>query len=105
MGLRISVYRNDLPDSTNWGISFRSNVLTVVNVEGPFDPDNQAPAVLLVKGNIESSPPKLVPVEDNDQWTMFGGNYGGTSDSRFADAVEQLCGIRANIVPIHDRVE
>lgn len=105
MGLRISVYRDDLPDCTKGGVTSRRSDLTVVNVDGPFEPTADAPAVMLFHGNIKTALPKLVPVGLEGKWTMFGGNYAGTSDSRFADAVERLCGVRANIVPVHDRVE
>jgi hypothetical protein len=37
---------------------------------------------------------------------MFGGNYAGTSDSRFKDAVENLIGTRFyGAIPVHDRYE
>jgi hypothetical protein len=36
---------------------------------------------------------------------MMGGNYGGTSDSRFNEAVQHITGFRPGVVPIHDRYE
>jgi hypothetical protein len=106
MGLIVSVYRDaEGYDCTNGGISASHIRLCVVNVDGPFEPSDDCPAVILKPGNIPKALPKLVPEEDQEHWTMFGGNYAGTSDSRFSDAVERMCGIRAGIVPIHDRVE
>jgi hypothetical protein len=36
---------------------------------------------------------------------MFGGNYAGTSDSRFGEAVKEMIGHKYGPVGIHDRVE
>jgi len=108
MGLNVSVYRNSEfgeYDCTNGGISSANNCLNVVNCDGPFDPKDDRPAVMIVDDRPCGRPyPKLVPAvfdEDTETWErakgwfMFGGNYGGTSDSRF----------EYNILPIHDRVE
>lgn len=111
MGLLLNVYRNDFGDCTNRGVSSKVSTVCVVNVEGPFEPNEEHPAVVLVDDRpVGNRPyPKLVPLElrDSGKWTMFGGNYAGTSDSRFADAVEKLLGsnIRLDVLPIHDRVE
>ena len=105
MGLRINVYRDaDGVDCTAGGVSSRYSSLTVVNVEGPVEPNECAPAVKLVKGALGSV--RLVPVEAGDRHTMFGGNYGSTSDSRFSSAVERILGHRFyGAVAIHDRIE
>lgn len=106
MGLILSVYRPaDFGecDCTNGGISASHDRLTVTNVDGPFDPSPDAPAVYLEKGPLGAI--RLKSPTNDGRWTMFGGNYAGTSDSRFNDAVERLIGYRAGVVPIHDRVE
>jgi hypothetical protein len=36
---------------------------------------------------------------------MFGGNYAGTSDSRFAEACEALIGFNPGAVRVFDRYE
>jgi len=108
MGLNVGVYRNaefNGYDCTNGGISFANNSLNVVNADGPFDPSDTSPAVMIVDDRPCGKPyPKLVPAVFNEVtetwerakgWFMFGGNYGGTSDSRFEH----------RILPIHDRVE
>lgn len=113
MGMLISVYRNaELnSDCSNFGISKQFTRLCVVNVDGPFKPDINAPAVRLeqhVKGCL-----RLVPViQAGAGWqnapghAMMGGNYGGTSDSRFCDICEILLGHRFyGLVAIHDRYE
>lgn len=109
MGLRAQIYRGSLGDCSNGGISGRVNEVTIINVEGPFDPTPEAPAVRLVRGNIWGSV-KIV-VEDDDSrgpervGPMFGGTFVATSDSRFADAVDKLIGTRGGAVALHDRYE
>ncbi|MCK8673965.1 hypothetical protein M1M07_23005 [Rhodococcus sp. HM1] len=67
-------------------------------------------------GFIEGSYAALVGVEWNAELgryelgqagrvVMFGGNYAGTSDSRFSELSEQYLGHRSAILPIHDRIE
>jgi len=110
MGLIVSVYRNAESnyDCTNGGISSRFTRLTLINVEGPFEPTANAPAALLLSNHFNTV--RIVPADENGEqikgWTMFGGNYASTSDSRFGEAVEKINGIRyPGAVPIHDRIE
>ena len=109
MGLLVSVYRNsELGDCTNNGLSNKHNKFCVVNVEGPFNPSDDAPAVKLASGPYNSV--RLIPVEliENKSWVMFGGNYAGTSDSRFSEAVNETIGydkMSNGVVKIFDRVE
>ena len=108
MGIKVSVYRDNGPDCSNNGPSVFFNHFTVVNIDGPSEPDNTAPAVLLIDKRETGKPnPKLVPADDygNGAWLMFGGNYAGTCDSRFADAMEKLTGVRMGICKVHDRIE
>lgn len=105
MGLIVSVYRNSGTDCTNGGVTARSTHLTLTNVDGPFQPTPDAPAAKLVlrsTGNLT-----VVPDGLEGKWTMFGGNFVYTSDSRFSKAVETLGGTKAGGYPIavHDRVE
>lgn len=108
MGLLISVYKNsEFGDCTNGGVSSKTNKLCVVNVEGPFEPSEDAPAVKLLSGPYDTA--RLVPVEilESEKHFMFGGNYGSTSDSRFNRAVSDVMGydMMIDIVKIFDRVE
>lgn len=109
MGLIVSVFRSDLGDCTNGGISSTTNKLTLVNVEGPFKPSDDAPAAVLVKGpTLDPKDINVVvkPLDYKKKWYMFGGNFAHTSDSRFHEAVAQIAGVRINAaVKIHDRNE
>lgn len=104
MGLHIYVYRDSLGDCTNHGVSAKSDQLCVINIDGPFEPSDEYPAVIL-----DSHGPgilRLVPPDHKDKWYMAGGNYGATSDSRFSEACETLLGHRFyGAVAIHDRYE
>ncbi|USN15593.1 hypothetical protein KIKIMORA_04750 [Brevundimonas phage vB_BpoS-Kikimora] len=121
MGLTVYIYRRapadrpgdllklDAEDCTNGGVSSRVAALTLVNVSGPSSPSEDAPAAYLVKGNVAGSV-KIVPADatgaKDSRWLMMGGNYAGTSDSRFGEAVESLGGGRYTaIAPVHDRFE
>lgn len=121
MGLKVYIYRRaaqdrpgdmlklDAEDCTNGGVSSRVAALTLVNVEGPSTPSDDAPAAYLVKGNVAGSV-KVVPADAtgamDSRWLMFGGNYAGTSDSRFGEAVERLGGAwHSATAPVHDRYE
>jgi hypothetical protein len=114
MGLRIYVLKNPLGDCTNGGISSCVDSLTVVNIDGPFEPADDAPPVLLVEHHRGCL--SLVPAERSQGGTawrkvqgkhfMMGGNYGATSDGRFSGKCETLLGHRFyGAVAIHDRVE
>ena len=107
MGLVVSVYTNkgrNVDCSCN-GVTNRFDSLCVVNVDGPFEPMPDRPAVELVAGAMDGIA-VLKPVEAGNRWTMFGGNYAGSSDSRFARAVETITGNRFyGAIPVHDRIE
>ena len=108
MGLLVDVYKNGKYDCTNGGVSARNiKGLCLTNVDGPFDPSDDYPAAKLVKTFTGfSTIVKVIPEEAEGKQTMFGGNYAGTSDSRFSEAVEKIVGGRFyGAVPVHDRVE
>ena len=107
MGLIVSVYKDadSNYDCTMNGVTSRFTKMCVTNVDGPFDPSDDCPAVKLVKGNLPGTA-KIVPEECEGKWSMFGGNYAATSDSRFSDKIEQMLGHHFyGAIPIHDRVE
>lgn len=105
MGLHIYVYRNDLGDCTNGGISSKVKELCVINVDGPFEPSANFPAVELVDGHMPGTL-RLVPPDYKNTWYMMGGNYGATCDSRFSAKCEKMLGHRFyGAVAIHDRQE
>lgn len=104
MGMIASIFRGDDRDFSNGGISSWADQVCILNVEGPFHPSDDAPGVFLVKGSMNSL--HLVPDGCQDKWTMMGGCFVHTSDSRFSRAAEKLLGHGwYGAVALHDRVE
>lgn len=119
MGLHAHVCRPaNFPDCSLNGISARFPQLCLVNVEGPFEPSDEYPAALLVKGNLPGTL-KIIPAHKDYKsmklqpewepipgWHMFGGNYAAASDSRFGEACRKILGHEFyGAVAIHDRKE
>jgi hypothetical protein len=76
-----------------------------MNVEGPFNPDENTPAVVLIEGYLKGTV-MIVPQELRSKRPMMGGNFASTCDSRFSRAIENITGSRFyGAVPVHDRVE
>ena len=111
MGLIVNVYHTAGGDCTRGGVSAQHAMLTVANVDGPFDPSRGTPPVLLemhVPGCL-----RIVPAVMHDGewvrapgWWMMGGNFAHTSDSRLGDAARQLLGhVFYGAIAIHDRQE
>jgi len=116
MGLLINVFTMKPDDSssfsgidcTNGGMSSKATTLLVENVEGPFEPEDYSeyPVVVLETGPYDTARIVLKEFVDAKKWYMFGGNYAGTSDSRFNKAVEEITGAKGiDIVKIFDRIE
>lgn len=114
MGLLVSVYRSSLSDCTNGGISSKATNLCVVNMEGPFEPDDRYPAAILTRNG--ASGPCIKPAVKNEDdewiaapgWWMNGGNIAATSDSRFGEAIRRMFNGCENMhggIYIHDRKE
>jgi len=102
-GLIISVYVDaDGTDCTNGGISSFCDRLTLIGegISGPFEPNEERPAVTIIKRRIGEREYFHLPCDENaiplPGWWMFGGNYAKTSDSRFPHNYP---------LPIHDRKE
>ena len=51
MGLIANIYRGRFGDCSNGGLSSRVNEVTLVNVEGPFEPTEDRPAAMLLNGH------------------------------------------------------
>lgn len=111
MGLIVQVYRHKNQDCTNDGISSKADSLTIVNIPGPFEPTEDAPAAILEKSHTDVL--RVVEAvkhkgkwQPTNRWAMMGGNYAATSDSRFSQKCEELldCGFYG-AVAIHDRYE
>lgn len=104
--LSVDVYRANRCDCTNGGISSKYDRLYVLCEDGNYTiPDDDPPENLarvnkrhLFGQDVYSIEPVVAP--DGVGW-MMGGNYAGTSDSRFSRMVGGL-----NVaIPIHDRQE
>jgi len=111
MGMLVYVHKWQLGDCTNDGVSAKEGVkgLCITNCEGPFEPSEGYPSAQLVTHSFAFGKiVKIVPTEELDKgsWTMFGGNYAASGDSRFGAKVDELLGHHFyGAVPIHDRVE
>ncbi len=97
MGLIVDIFRNDY--RSDLCIFKDAKSVTVVNIDGPFDPAPDRPAAMLThRGrNLVVIPvgDDGIPVDLTD--VAFGGSYAATSDSRFSAAVPFY-----GAVPIHD---
>jgi hypothetical protein len=104
MGLIVNIYKHNGNSCANGGLSDRANKATVVNADGPFEPTDERPAVMLVKGNLAGTV-KAVAAEvfevngithyreakpKGSVGPMAGGCFIDTSDSRFGEAVAQV---------------
>jgi len=109
MGIHVNIYKDVREvDCTNGGESSYAKGFTVVNAEGPAEPCEDYPPAELVMaepiGGVKIL--RLIPVSKKEEWTMFGGNYASTSDSRFPELCEKLLGAPFyGAVSVHDRVE
>ena len=108
MGMLVNVLRATSRDCTNGGLSSRFNTLCVMNAHGPFMPNEHTPPVVLRKGaygSIHIVPATVEGVAEAGHF-MAGGNYAGSSDGRFTNAVEAMLGHNFyGAVAIHDRKE
>ena len=102
MSILVFVYRSSLGDCTNGGPSSHEDQFVVENVEGSFS-NSQLPKMELVVDNLGNL--RLIPTELKDKNPMFGGNFAGTSDSRWSKELKKLVGYDPRVVPIFDRVE
>lgn len=85
--INVKVYRNNLGDSTNGGISSKYNDLLLVCEKGYIDidnnniPENCVRIVEGFRGHKFLEP--LKPVPNGNVGYMYGGNIAYSSDSRF----------------------
>lgn len=115
-GMTLEVYRTSGADCSLGGISATHDTLLVTHyvkdgMVRPLPEDMQVfgewfewPRVIL-----EVTPQgwvRLVPAV-SEGWGMAGGNYAGTSDSRWTDLLTALTGHHpvSSLVSIHDRFE
>lgn len=115
MGIVAYIYKEKGLSFSNGGASSKYDKLTLVNVGGPFDPSEDAPAALLLP-NALGSAKVVMAVKQGNAWVpykpasgvgpMFGGTYVASSDSRFSEGVADILGRGFyGAVPLHDRYE
>lgn len=126
-GLMLSVYKTArLGDCTNGGVTSKADAVVVVGIlkDGHveplphsarvFSPDDSAPAVVLVPSLAPgyNATPHLVPLDlienlpADSVGPMAGGNYAGSSDSRWARLGKLFNEhLALGAVAVHDRVE
>lgn len=99
MGLHANIYRSDYDCELNYFYGKKS--VTLINVDGPFEPTEDYPAAILKDGYTPGSK-IIVPVDEvpDNVFQMMGGTYANSSDSRFSEATGTY-----NAIPIHDRRE
>lgn len=99
-GLIVTVYKPaDGMDCTNGGETarFQKFVATGKGIEGPFEPSAEMPEMKILPRLGGLGGYRAVPASiPEGKWTMFGGNFIYTSDSRFPSRYP---------IPVHDRVE
>jgi hypothetical protein len=124
-GLIANVYKHRGASYANGGISGKADEVTVVGIDAPFEPTDDRPAVMLVKGNLAGTV-KAVAAEafevngivqyreakpKGSVGPMAGGCFIDTSDSRFGEAIAQILGDHSTPaavygpVALHDRYE
>jgi len=103
----VYVYRWDLSDCTNGGVTSNKSKFTLMTEEEVIEKldilgmtKEEREKILVFK--VKSSGYKCCyPLESliDGKWYMMGGNYVGTSDSRYCEEISQYP------IPVHDRVE
>ena len=115
-GLHCQIYRSDLMGGcASGGISERVKNVTLIGdgVDGVFEPSVDAPAVKLVKRNIDgiyvhaepdlthaTNATELARIGTETPWLMAGGTFIYSCDSRFGQAVGH-----SQPISLHDRFE
>lgn len=74
-----------------------------------------APVLLVIRSSVDGFIAHLTPAHWDEEtgqwtrggeWTMFGGNFAHSSDSRFTSFVSRLLGVRFyGALAVHDRIE
>lgn len=104
MGLRVSILRPSYGSSSAAPLCAGRDHLVITNIAGPFEPSEDAPAAMIVRGNIAGAV-RVVPVDDQGQparHTAMGGNYC-VGDDRFDAAARKIANSPwVGAIPIHD---
>lgn len=105
MGLRVSIIGSGTNHS-NGGVSSQASHLTILNIGGPFQPSDDAPAAE-IKTNVFGSA-IVVPYHQPDGVVgpMAGGDYVVSSDSRWEEKLREMGQANSYVaIPLHDRFE
>jgi hypothetical protein len=102
-GLLVNIFST--PTTEKCG-SDRSNIkgytLTGEGLPEIFTPSEDYPEAVLVKRNLFGKTVyHAVPKSLKGRWTMNGGSFVASSDSRFGEAIGGMYGA----IPLHDRTE
>jgi hypothetical protein len=102
-GIICQIYRWNLGECSNGGISSKFNEVVVIDpyINGPFEPNENTPAVKLVRRTIGGeSYIHAEPILPNGEWKHFmaGGTFISSCDSRFRSVCKYP-------VALHDRTE
>jgi hypothetical protein len=104
--ISVEVYKFPLGECTNDGVSSKSRLRLLVEVPDGYILESELGDndVILVKDSIRTGSDEYVRLTPEDlynssKWTMAGGNFAYTSDSRFRRSYGQYP------LSIHDRVE
>lgn len=112
-GLTIEIFKWKGQSASNLGVTDGWDEAVVIGPglpeiddirHGVYGPSH-LPVLQLVRNRAAA---KLVPLHllQERRWTMFGGCFGWTTDSRFREAVRRITDSEVDFpVPIHDRVE
>jgi hypothetical protein len=97
-GILVHVLRSALGDTTNGGVTSKEHtfVLSGPGIPEIFETNDRTPGLLLEKNGRFGY--RAVPENTEGKWTMFGGNYIDSSDSRFR-------AIAGGPIAVHDRIE
>ena len=101
--LPVNVYTSGNSDCTLNGVSYtHPNRLVIEHENGFIDENDIAEGdhviLELVIRSINGKEYRSLKPKGETRWTMFGGNYASSSDSRFSE-------LNPYPLPIHDRIE
>jgi len=96
MGLLVHIYRDNLSREARPNVFKDVNLLTLINVPGPFNPTVNAPAAEVTRHGMDLV---IIPADTMLEpviGPMFGGTFAYSADSRFP---------APTALRIHDRYE
>ncbi len=107
--ISVDIYRHGTYDCTAGGVTAAANcspntIFVVPCKDGNWTEEevNTRPGFVVLeieKRNFNGEYVNLRPADAGKAWTMFGGNFAWSSDSRFRQYVSE------RPLPVHDRIE